>query len=230
MSNTEGTSVETTSTAPASEANQVTPGSADGAGTGTQAPADSFAAEREQYEGRVRSFQSAADRAQARVAELEAQLAASTGGAGGASNDSGAATAFDPDVIVNQLESRMTHRTEMRSAAAALEQEFEYADPDVLARAHEFESAEALRAAVEEQHNAVVAFRDSIREEERATVLREVAERYGIQIEAPPPADATVPSGDPTIEQIASWSFAEERAFDAANPGVIDRVLRSAQA
>lgn len=225
MSNTEGTSVETSPTPGASEANPAT-GSAEGAPAGAQAATDTFAAEREQYEGRVRSFQSEADRAKARVAELEAQIAASAG----AGNTPSAESGFDPDVIVSQLESRMTHRTEMREAAASLEQEFEYADPDILARANEFESAEALRSAIEEGHNAVVAFRDSIREETRAEVLAEVREKYGIQIEAPPPADATAPAGDPTIEQIASWSFAEERAFDAANPGVIDRVLRSAHA
>jgi hypothetical protein len=229
MSNMEGTSVETTPTTPASEGNPGT-GSPEGSGAGTQAVADTFAAEREQYEGRVRSFQSEADRAKARVAELEQQLAArSAGGDGGAGSDPGTTSAFDPDVIVSELESRMSHRTEMRTAAAALESEFEYADPDILAKAHEYESVEALKAAVEESHSAVASFRDSIREETRAEVLAEIQAKYGIQIEAPPPADASVPAGDPTLEQIASWTFQQEREFDAANPGVIDRVLRSAQ-
>jgi hypothetical protein len=227
MSNMEGTSVDTTSTAPASDANPGT-GSADGADAGTQATADTFAGEREQYESRVRSFQSEADRAKAEAASLRAQLEArDAGGAGGSGSDQSAAPQFDPDTFVSELESRMTHRQTMREAAAALQTEFEFADEDALARAHEFESPEALRAAIEEGHNAIAEWRNTIREEARNEFLSEFATKYGVQIEAPPTSDSSTPAGEPDLGTWNSWSISDQAAYEAANPGFTNRLLRS---
>lgn len=227
MSNMEGTSVETTSTTGASEANPAT-GSADpGATGGTQPAADTFAAEREQYESRVRSFQSEADRAKAEVASLRAQLE-SAGNGGGAGSDPAPTAAFDPDTFVSELESRMTHRQTMREAAAALQSEFEFADEDVLKNAHEYESPEALRAVIEEGHTAISSWKSEIEEQARNEAMREFATKYGIQIEAPPPSNTDAPAGEPDVATFASWSFQEQAAYEQKNPGFTQRLLRTA--
>jgi hypothetical protein len=220
--------VDTTSTADASTDNPAGGSSDVGAAAGTQAGADTFAAEREQYEGRVRSFQSQADQASARVRALEAQLAEATAGAGGSGSDPDAAAGFDPDQIVSELESRFTHRTSMREAAAELASEFEYADEDILARAHEFESPEALREAIEDNHTAVTSFVSDIEARVRQEVLAEVNERYGLNLDVAPASTGDAPAGEPSVEEFASWSFGRQAEYEAENPGFTNRILRSA--
>jgi hypothetical protein len=222
---------ETATTPAASEAHQDpangggSGAAGEGTGSGTQTGADSFAAEREQLQARARSFQSAKDQAEARAAALEAELAALRDGN---QNGEAAAPPLNPELIVSQLESRMAHREEMRATANALRGEFPEADWDRFSDPTKFESADALRAAVEASHNSIKSRVDAAFAAREQALIGEIKAKYGIDLTPAAPEGAGAPSGDPSIEQIAAMSFAEKAEFDREHPGVIARVLRSA--
>lgn len=219
---------DTATTPPASEDNPTPGSSGDGTGGGTQTGADTFAAEREQFESRVRSFQGEKDRAEARANGLQAELDALKSGNGG---DGGGTPApvFDADLIVSNLEERLVRRQELSTAASTLKSEFDLADPALFdpKKVAEFASVEAFKEAVESSHRVTASLVDA-RVATRESALRtEFAEKYGITL--PPPASTgEAPSGDPTVDQIVAMSFSEKARYEAEHPGVMARVLRSA--
>lgn len=91
-----------------------------------------------------------------------------------------------------------------------------------------FDSVEAFRAAVEESHRSIeerVAARAAAQEQE---LRAKYAEKYGpLEPDVP---DASVPAGDgiPTLAQVQRMTLAQQDALEAANPGVIDRIIETA--
>lgn len=215
-----------TSTTGASGENQATGSSAEGATGGSQDGAGTLAAgERESYESRIRSFQSEADRAKARSAELERQLAEVQTPAAPAVSDDGT---FDPTAFAAQLYADFERRNELAQAAASLRGEFEFANPGLFQRASEFDSVESLRAAAEADHARVKALVDARAEAKEQALRAEMAEKYGIRLDSPAGGEGNSPAGDPTVEEFARLSFAEQARLEAENPGITDRILRSA--
>lgn len=131
---------------------------------------------------------------------------------------------FDPEGFRRQLLTDVFGATALAREAEVLRGQFEYADPslfdaDVLP---EFGSVEALRTAVEADHNRVKA----IVEAKLAAATPAPAGGQPSPLGPGNPAGQT-PAGDPTASQLAAMSPSELYVFEQANPGVIDRVLRS---
>jgi len=218
---------ETASTAGASEGHSgvgetTAQGSpSEGSSGGTQT-ADSFAGERTQLEARARTEQSRADRAEAQLRELQAQLA----GSQGSGEQSGEATG---DPAVAALEARfasveqMLKRATLEPVSKALRDEFSFADDAIFERFDSFESPEALRAAAETSHAAIKAKVDA---EVAAQVeaLKEEFAKQGFRLPRSPEG-ANEGGGDPTPAELAAMTPAE---FAEVPEEVVDRVLRSA--
>ncbi len=113
----------------------------------------------------------------------------------------------------------------IQASVPVLRTEFPYADPSLFSteRLKGFGSPEALRVAVEADHNRIETAREAVRQE----------------LQGPTPAPAPSPLGpaalpaagvDPTIQQLAAMSPTDLASFEAANPGVIGRVMGAAQA
>lgn len=206
----------------------MTPGSADGSGGAQAVAGGNSSAEGVQADERYKVEQARADREATRARDLEAKLAALQSAGSGSSSES-KAESFDPDALFDRWEAKMAHRDQMNSTAEALKGEFGFADADIFQSARDFDSPEALRAAVENSHKRVQTHVEAAREDERNRILAEVEAKHGIRL-APAPAssDAQAPAGDPTLEQLGAMSQAELDAEEAKNPGVIDRVLRTA--
>lgn len=142
---------------------------------------------------------------------------------------------FDPDGFRRQLLTDVYSATALRESVATLRTEFPNADPsfydaDMLM---EFDSPEALRAVVEADHKRV----QSIVEAAVAAALAAAGVQQGGQGQGqaqggsplgPGNPGGAVVTGDPTIQQLMAMSFAEQDAYEKANPGVIERVLRAA--
>lgn len=198
-------------------------GSSNGDTGGTQTDASALApGDKEQYESRIRSFQSEKDRAVARANELERQLASRSG-----NGDQGDGAGFDPDTAMARLEQRFEHRATMRDEATALRGNFPYADGDLFGRAHEFDSPEALRAAVEASHARVQSYISAEKTKWEESQRARLAE-HGIRLDSPADSNGTNPSGEPTLAEFATWTFADQSAYERDNPGFTDRLLRTA--
>ena len=216
---------EATPTTPASEPASAPAGSEEGAGGGSQPDAGTLAPERDALDLRVRQEQSRADRAEARLRELEARLNAGT-------NDGGAPAAQTSEgLTLADLRAEMRRTAEITAALPTLRDEFPYADEAILARADEYDSAEALRAALENSHKSVEnRIAPAVAEE-----VRKLKERYSARFGpltddiAPPGGEpATVVPGMPTLQELQAMPFAEYRKFADANPEYVNNLLRTA--
>lgn len=189
--------------------------SSDGGSGGTQGASDggvaAFEARIARQEATIRQLQADRDRAVAQLAK------------GG---ESGSGQSFDPDVVVASLEERFEKRATMKEAAMefAASDKFKYADKAILKRAVEFDSPEALEAALEASHRSTASVIEAAVQEERAAFLKEVEEKYGVRV-APAGEKSEEKSADPTIEQIEAMSLEQMGEFESKNPGVIARVL-----
>jgi len=202
------------------------PASADAGSEGTQdastaAPA-AGSPDVAQFETRVRHEQGRADRAEARIKELEAKMSEAQ-----TPTPPAAEKPVDPEQIVAQALSRFRATEDLRSAAKDLRGEFEYADESLFDKAEDFESPEALRAAAEASHGRVASLVTEAVEKATADLHAEMKTKYGIDLapSTPQGEEGKTPAGDPTIEQLQSMPFSEMAALD---PEVVDRVLRSA--
>lgn len=221
----------TDSTAPASEPNHgaqdgATGSGVDGASAGTL-PAGSLAGGGDSWENAARDWQSKHDRLAARMNQLEGQLSQGYADNGVGEEDADGIFEFDPDAYARSIEERFAHRIEMREAANSLRDEFGYADGDLFKRAHEFQDVDALRAALQASHGRVAGEVERAVAEREASLRAEMSQKYGVRFETPVDG-GQAPSADPSVDQIRAMSIHEQIAFDQANPGVIDRVLRQA--
>jgi hypothetical protein len=160
--------------------------------------------------------------------ELES-LRGQNGGYGNGQPDDQGVYEFDPEAFAQHLEDRFAKRAELREAAGALRSDYGYANDDLFRHAHEFESVDAFKAAVQADHERVEGLVARTAAEREQALKDQITEKYGVRFDTPTDG-GQAPSGDPTPAQINSMSFAEQREFEAANPGVIERVIRQAMA
>jgi len=123
-------------------------------------------------------------------------------------------------------EIRAAMRTEnaLLRAEAPLREEFPEADKTIFSRIEDFDSVEALRAAVETSHLKAKSEKDKMREEVTAEVLKDVGDKYGLELTPADPPSGETGSGDPTVEQLNAMSQVQLDALEAKNPGIIARV------
>ena len=221
-------SVEVTDTTPTPEASVVdSPSSEAGAAAGSEggtqaADGNAFAAERERLQSQIRSLQSDRDRAIVRAERAEAAAVADSSG-GSAASELGATLTEAQVAEIVQRSTMLTQAAErMRSS-----EDFKHADPAIFDRAFEFDSPEAFRVAVEQNHA------------ERAAIFQAgfqagqgaIGDGGGSPTPAPGPAAAgsTAPTpGLPTASELAALSQAQFEAFvEKHGEGVVEEILRS---
>ncbi len=156
--------------------------------------------------------------------QIKDLLAARDAGSdGGSSTDPEPMTAED---IRREAASAIYLAQQVGGAVAGLQTEFPYADKGIYSDLSRFESVESLRAAAEASHQRITALIEPALAEKEKEIRAKYAERYG-DLGPDEPTDTT-PSGDPTLEQLGRMKQSELDRLEIDNPGVIDRVLRSA--
>lgn len=129
---------------------------------------------------------------------------------------------------MDEFRAEMQRTAGLSAAAATLQatNEFPQADKSLFARAHEFDSPEAFRVAVEASHRE----RAALIQQGREAALKEA----GLEPSAPspPPTDSgsTLPAGGamPSKEQLAAMSPTEFAEFeDKHGEQTVDAILRS---
>lgn len=133
---------------------------------------------------------------------------------------------FDPVAFRRQLLGEVAQVTAVQGAAVRLLTEFPHADPDLFgARLAEFGSVDALRLAAEASHLRVASVIAGEKATIEAQVRAEMAAAHGGGSGQP-----GIPGtpGDPTPAELAGYSIEQMDALEAKNPGVLDRVMRSA--
>jgi len=226
----EDTSTTATSEGTSSDAGASAGGSADGGAGGTEA-AEQLAAERDALQAEARRHQAERDRVAAERDRLKRELAA----AKGTSSDEtpAAASGLTAEQIAEQVRMEMrreaTRTREIAAAEATAREQYPNANPEIFARVDEFDSAEALVEAVRSSHEATT----SLIQDRLQAAEKELRERYE-KVHGPLPEPAqtseqTAPAGTPSIEELSAMNQAQLDALEKREPGVIDRVLRSAQ-
>jgi hypothetical protein len=200
----------------------------DGSARGTQAP-EGFVpqAELSAVEERRRALQSEKDRLQSELDAFRANAATASGeGDGGA----GSAGEFDSEAFRRSLIADVHGATAIQTAAAALRTEFPHADPALFApeRLATFGSPDALRLAASDSHarvaSALTVEKAAIEERLRA----EFEARYGNGRRCGQRWRQRGRHRRPHARPGLRMSMDELDALEKANPGVLDRVLRSA--
>ncbi len=179
--------------------------------------------ELEREQTRARTFQAELDRTKAELDRLRATPAPTP-------TPGDEAKGFDPEAFSQQLLGQVYQANALANAAVSLRSEFPHADPSIFAPAKlsQYGSVDALRIAAEADHNRVTSVNAGVLEAERAKIRAEFVAAYGQEPPTGPSGSGPTPlAGDPTAEQLAGMDFDEFARFDAENPGVADRVLRS---
>jgi len=192
-----------------------------GGGTDSTVTVESLTAEREKLNATNRDLQSAKDRTAAELAKAQAELAKLKGGGNEATQSAPLDTrAFYAEVAkFGQLDSTAKS---LKDAG-----KYEYADEAIYAKATEYDSVEALEAALKASHDAKAAVIEAAVEAKVAAKLAEAEGKYGVKLNAPATA-AAPPAGEPSVDQWASMSMDEQDAWEAKVPGITDRMIRSA--
>lgn len=204
-------------------------GSADGGAGGTEA-AEKLAAERDALQAEARRHQAERDRVAAERDRLKRELEAAKGASSGETpaSDKPLSAAEIAEQVRTAMRQEQARSRELAAAEATAREQFPNADSAILARADEFDSAEELLEAARASHQAT----SSLLEDRLKAAEQELRERYE-KVHGPLPepvsASETPPSGVPTIEELSAMNQRQLDALEAQNPGVIDRVLRSAQ-
>jgi hypothetical protein len=194
-----------------------------GAGGTTDADGEAFAS-RDRALQEMRSAQSARDRLNAEIAQLEARRAEAN-----RQDDGAADQPLTRAELLETLAERdriASHRETMAGAVPGLREKFGFADAELFDRANEFDSVEALSAAAEASHTRVADLVASARSEEREAVLADVAAKYGINVAPANPPQNT--DAEMTLDKFRALSFAEQGKFEREHPEVVDALLRSA--
>jgi len=214
----EDTSTTATSEGDPGASGDATAGSAgDGGAGGTQASVGI-----EDLEALRRDFQSAQDKQIARLEKLLEERAAPA--PKDDTNDE--PQALTPAEVDRRVAAAVFNAQQISASLGDLKTEFPLADASIYSDLTQFESAEALRAAVEGSHSRTSALIAPAIEAKEKEIRAQYAERYG-DLGPEEPTDTT-PSGDPTITQLSAMTQAQLDQLERDKPGVIDRVLRSA--
>lgn len=214
----EDTSTTATSEGDPAASGEATPGSTnDGGAGGTQASVGI-----EDLEALKRDFQSTQDKTVARLEKmLEDRLAPAP-----KDDTNDEPQALTPAEVDRRVAAAVFNAQQISASVGDLKTEFPLADASIYSDLTQFESAESLRAAVEGSHARTAALIAPAIEAKEKEIRQKYAERYG-DLGPEEPADTT-PSGDPTIAQLNAMNQAQLDQLERDNPGVIDRVLRSA--
>ena len=201
-----------------------TPGTANDGGTSVTdsgATEQLLAQERAKAEQTARELQASRDRERAAREKAEKELAKLRGNSGETPQ------ALTEDRLLSLLDER-ERRAALKQAAETFQgaEEYAHADTSILARATEFDSVEALRAALESSHTEAKTRIDSAVEAQVRAKLEEAGKQYGISLAptTPTPPNTT---GDPSIEEINSTPMVEWDSKGWTDE-VVDRVIRNA--
>ena len=194
-------------------------GGDDGSRSGSDG-GDAFAQERERMQATIRQLQSDRDSARAEAAKLKSGSTEQDGGAGGGTKD--------PGLTAEQVLSLMRRERTFATAEASLRERFPYADTSIFERSLDFDSVEALSTAVQQSHDSIKARAAQALEAEKEELLRPYIEKYGPLQTTPPGNAGGTNTGDPTPAELMAMNALELDALEQANPGVIERVRRSA--
>jgi len=211
-----------------SEDTSVQGGSGDGGASGTDSDVGKLTSERDALQAEARQHQSERDRVKAENDRLKAELAAAR--ATSSDETPASTTGLTAEQIAEQVRTAM-RQEQARSRELALAEETakkEY--PNALASVYgeSYDSAEDLLETARASHETLSGF---IAERTEA-MEKDIRERYEA-VHGPLPTPATTdeqapPSGDPTIEQLSDMSQAQLDALEKKEPGIIDRIIRSA--
>jgi hypothetical protein len=176
--------------------------------------------ELERVEAQRKGFQSENDRLKAELAAARAPAAPTA--------TSGTPEGFDPQAFETQLLGKVLGATALSTEAVKLQAEFPHADPSLFTaeKLAQFGSPEALRAAAEADHTRIANAVAAAKAEAEAAATAALA---GAGSPLGPIAPPT-PGADPTVDQLAALRPSELAEYEAANPGVIDRVMKTAMA
>lgn len=198
-------------------------GTADaGTGDGGTQPQAGFVpqADLDREAARARSFQAAADKANAELAALRASAPKPADGTGGGT---GAADGgLDLQSLRNSLLGDVMGATRIAQAVPTLQQQFPKADPAIYDRLADFGSVDALRVAIEDSHRRVSDILASDLKAQEDKLRAEFASKIGAGGGA---AGGVVPDGEPTLEQLNAMSTSELHALEQKTPGITRRIL-----
>ena len=171
-----------------------------------------------------RRYQSEKDTLEAEVRRLKAAPAPAAGAI--EDKDKG----FDPESFRLQMLRDVAGTLSLTTAASELKAQFPHADPSLFTpeKLSTFASTDALRFAAEDSHRRVAGILDA----ERAAMEAKLREELAAATSGASGASgtATPPPGDPSLETLSGMTLAEIDALEAANPGVVERVMRTAGA
>ena len=113
------------------------------------------------------------------------------------------------------------------ASVPSLKTEFPHADPSFFSaeRLAGYGSPEALRIAVEADHNRIAAIVSAAEQVKEDAAKAALAGQSPLGPVAPP-----IPGVDPTVQQLNALSPSALDAYQAANPGVVERVMTAAMA
>lgn len=196
---------------------------AEGSATGAvAAPIASGSLDTSQKDAQIRSWQSRYDQAAAELASLKAQASAT---APAPSDGHGLTAEAIAGVVRTEMIRSRTFLSEAESlrskhpAVAALA-------PNIFEDPAQFDSPEAMRAAVENLSGALEA-----QWAEREAALREELGRPRAPgVTQPPVSSEREAGGTPTLEQILQMNSAEMDRFEQANPGLMNELALAAMA
>ena len=183
---------------------------------GASSTAEQFAAERSALQSEARRYQSEADKAKADRDRLQAQL--------DALENPAPTDEPTPGLTLEQVRAASFAAQRIIAAEASLREQYPSADASIYDRIDQFESVEALSAAVEASHSRKESEAKALRDKIEDEVRREFAEKHGIELGPPEPVDST-PTGDPTVEQLGRMTQPELDALEKARPGLIAKVM-----
>ncbi len=194
------------------------PAGASGEGGGTQTP-DGFVlkADFDALEAQRRQWQATADRLTQQIESVPAPVTVPA--------PSPASPSFDPAEFEQRILAGVQRSTDLRIAAEAAQREFPHADPALFEaeRLGQFGSVASLRLAAEVSHVRVQGVIDARVAETEAKLRQETGAAVGGA--SSPPAGSQGLPGDPSIQELQAM---DSRTFNALDPELVARVLRSA--
>jgi len=204
------------------------PGADNGGSGGTDSTVEQLTAERDALQAEARQHQSERDRVKAERDRLKAELDAAKAAPTGETPATG--TPLTAEQIAEQVRMEMrreaTRSRELAQAVQTAKEQYPNAVPSVFDA--EYDTAEELLETARTSHETLTGFIAARAEAMEKDIRDKYEAKYG---PLPAPAsggDQAPPSGDPTIEQLSEMSQAQLDALEKKEPGIIDRVIRSA--
>ena len=203
-------------------------GSDDGGASGTGLTVEQLTAERDQLQAEARRHQAERDRATAEATRLRAELAKGTSSDETPASDKPLTAAQIAEQVRTAMRQEASRSRDLALAAETARKEYPNALASIVQNPEEFDSPEELLETARASHESLTAFIS----EKTAAAEKELRDRYEAvhgPLPEPASADGPAPSGDPTVQQLSEMSIAQLDALEAKEPGIIDRIIRSAE-